>query len=115
MVRNWSMRARQWPLASEPGLIQVAEVSSAGAVEPVSSLMVASPGAINITVAHSSNGVAWTTVGSVAVAFLGTPIYIGLAVIYPLQRPSRFTCEARTERMPTAFRVFGPRRSPALL
>ena len=36
MVRYWSIRARRLASASEPGLIQVAEVSSAGAIEPVS-------------------------------------------------------------------------------
>ena len=36
MVRYWSIRARRLASASEPSLIQVAEVSSAGAIEPVS-------------------------------------------------------------------------------
>jgi len=36
MVRYWSIRARQLSSASEPGLVQVAEVSSTGAIEPVS-------------------------------------------------------------------------------
>jgi hypothetical protein len=36
MVRYWSTRARRLASASEPGLIQVAEVSSAGVIEPVS-------------------------------------------------------------------------------
>ena len=36
MVRYWSIRARQLSSASEPGFVQVAEVSSTGAIEPVS-------------------------------------------------------------------------------
>lgn len=35
MVRYWSIRARQLSSASEPDLVQVAEVSSTGAIEPV--------------------------------------------------------------------------------
>jgi hypothetical protein len=42
MVRYWSIRARQLSSASEPGLVQVAEVSSTGAIEPVSPPVVAS-------------------------------------------------------------------------
>jgi hypothetical protein len=35
MVRYWSIRARRLASASEPGLVQVAEVSLAGAIKPV--------------------------------------------------------------------------------
>ena len=43
MVRYWSIRARQLSSASEPGLVQVAEVSSTGAIEPVSPPVVSTP------------------------------------------------------------------------
>ena len=43
MVRYWSIRARQLASASEPGLVQVAEVSSTGALEPVSPPVVSTP------------------------------------------------------------------------
>jgi hypothetical protein len=43
MVRYWSIRARQLSSASEPGLVQVAEVSSTGVIEPVSPPVVSTP------------------------------------------------------------------------
>ena len=43
MVRYWSIRARQLSSASEPGLVQVAEVSSTGVIEPVSLPVVTNP------------------------------------------------------------------------
>ena len=39
MVRYWSIRARRLSSASEPGLVQVAEVTAAGVVEPVGASM----------------------------------------------------------------------------
>ena len=43
MVRYWSTRARQLSAASAPGLVQVAEVLSTGAIESVSPSVVPSP------------------------------------------------------------------------
>ena len=43
MVRYWSIRARRLASASEPGLVQLAEVSCAGVVEPVPAPEVPTP------------------------------------------------------------------------
>ena len=43
MVRYWSIRARQLSSASEPGLVQVGEMSSTGVIVPVSPPVVSTP------------------------------------------------------------------------